>query len=62
MDVFEITTPRGEVRVLGKAHGAINALVSSNEGEWFFKQFLTMEMLENFALDHNLVIVKEQEE
>jgi hypothetical protein len=44
------------------AHGALNTLVTSPSGEWFFKQFISQNQLDQFALAHSLVIVKEQEE
>ena len=57
----ETNTPHGEIRVVGMVHGAINARILLTDGEWWFSQFLSQKQLEDFALEHNLTIVKEEE-
>jgi hypothetical protein len=55
----------GEIRVVGKAHGAINALAAFDDpvgelGEhmWAFKQFISHEQLLAFAAMHRLRLVE----
>lgn len=64
MDALEIHTPVGEITPLKVIHGtAINATVrlyADPEG-WFYKQFLALEDLENYALDNNLIIKRTEE-
>ena len=57
----ETSTPRGEIRIVGVVHGAINARVLLTDGEWWFSQFLSLNQLEEFAVENSLTIVKEEE-
>lgn len=64
MDELEIAIPEGEIFVQKRVHGlAWNALLTSYKfpEDWCFKQFPTMEMLEEYAAQHKLVIKKEPE-
>lgn len=64
MDELEISIPEGEILVGKRVHGlAWNTLVTSyaHPDDWCFKQFPTMEMLEEYAVEYKLVIKKEGE-
>lgn len=67
MDTLEIVTPRergGSIRIVGKAHGAINCIVTPAEdsGGWFFKQFVSRTELEDYVTKFNLVMEATDEE
>lgn len=52
----------GEIRMVGKVHGALNTIVTMFEapGDWEFKQFVSDEELRQYAVANRLVI-KESE-
>lgn len=52
--------PRGEIQIRGIVHGvALNSLVYEYDdpSNWEFKQFASQAQLEQFAREHDLVIV-----
>jgi hypothetical protein len=54
----ETSIVQGKIEVKGLAHGAMNALVTyyQHPQDWEFVQFHSQEELEQYALDHHLVI------
>lgn len=61
--MYETDIPLGEMTILSRrVHGAINTLIQPYEepGDWSFKQFPSMEMAKEFALEHKLIIKMEQ--
>ena len=61
MDTPVIVTPRkpgGSIRVVGKAHGAINCVVvpADDYSGWFFQQFVSRVEMDDFIERHNLVL------
>lgn len=59
MAVYETSIPLGEMTILARrVHGMVNTLVQPYEepGDWSFKQFPTMEMAREFAMNHKLVV------
>ncbi len=60
MDVLETSIPQGELTILGKIHkDAINTLVvpfGNDDDGWYFKQFPTVQLAEEFALKYKLII------
>ena len=62
--MYEINIPQGSLTILRRRiHGGIiNALVTPAEGQWFFRQFPTLELAEEFALHYNLTYRNEQNE
>lgn len=59
----ETSTPAGRLRVVGKVHGALNAIIewAGDSEDWEFKQFISQEQLDSFATENNLLIVMESE-
>lgn len=60
-DTLVIATPpppKGRIRVVGKAHGALNCVVTpaGAPADWFFKQFISQEELDSFAVQYHLII------
>ena len=61
----EIVTPQGELRVIGMAHGAINTMIvifDAPADDWEMKQFPSRHLLEQFAMQHQLLIVEGQKD
>lgn len=60
-DTLATSTPQGELRYVGKVHGALNFHVMwyDDPEDWQFKQFVSQEQLEKFAAENNLTIVME---
>lgn len=59
----ETSIVQGRIKVLGLIHGTVlNTIITifGDEEEWFYKQFVSQEQLEAFALEHNLAISKEE--
>ena len=61
MDTLEIVTPRtpgGSLRTVGKAHGAINCIVTPADdvAGWFFKQFVSAQEMEDYVSKYNLIV------
>ena len=64
MAEYGTSIPQGEMTILKRIHGtAINTLIVPYEepGDWSFKQFPTLEMAQDFALEFNLIVKLEQE-
>ena len=61
MDELETNTPQGSLTIFRRRiHGGIiNALVTPNDNQWFFQQFPTRELAEDFALQYNLILRNE---
>lgn len=55
----EIDIVQGKIEFAGKVHGAINTIVTffAHKEEWFFKQFVSQEELEQYARENQLQIV-----
>lgn len=65
MAVSEITTsqsPAGEISIIGRAHGALNAVVVMNDRSWFFKQFITQQQFDDYAAENSLVVKEEADD
>lgn len=57
---LETSTPQGEIRIGPLIYGAaMNCLVVPRDGNWYFKQFISTEEVEQFAAEYNLTIVEE---
>ena len=61
MDTLATVTPLppgGSLRIVGKAHGAINAIVTpaNDAGGWFFHQFVSQQELEEYISRYNLTM------
>lgn len=61
MDTLAIATPLppgGSIRIVGKAHGAINCIVTpaDDAGGWFFRQFVSQVELDEYISRYNLVL------
>lgn len=55
-----ILPPRGSLRIVGKAHGALNTVVCPVDGsQWYFKQFVSPEQLYEFAQTYHLTLTGE---
>ena len=57
------TGPEGRIRIIGKVHGAMNAVVEYGDDPegWEFKQFISQDQLDAFASANNLSIVENME-
>lgn len=55
---------QGTIKVVGKVHGALNTIVSMYgfEDQWFFKQFVSPEEMEKYAVDNTLAIQQQESE
>lgn len=55
---------QGTIKVVGKVHGALNTIVSlyGFEDPWFFKQFVSAEEMEKYAVDNTLAIQQQESE
>lgn len=56
--------PLGEITILKRIHGsALNTLIVpfGAPEDWCFVQFPTLEMAQDFAVEHKLIIKMEQE-
>lgn len=62
--MHEIAIPRqsqGSIKIVGKAHGALNCIVTPADGsQWFFKQFVTETEFDKYTSDYGLTIVQEE--
>jgi hypothetical protein len=61
----ETHTLQGELIIGTVVHGAaLNCMVVPYDEpeEWFFKQFVSQEAAEDFALEHNLVMKRKENE
>lgn len=50
--------PNGRIKVVGKAHGALNCVVTpaDNPADWYFKQFISQEEFDAYVLKYRLII------
>jgi hypothetical protein len=57
----ETHTLQGEMIIGTMVHGARNCMIVpyNDPSNWFFKQFLTNDLMEQFAMEHNLVMKRE---
>jgi len=57
-DGLETATMRGEIKIVGKAHGALNTCVYlyGSEDQFEFKQFVDESQLHQFAMENNFSI------
>lgn len=55
----ETSIVQGKIEIRGRVHGAINAIVFMFDApqDWEFKQFVSQEELEQYAAEHQLVVV-----
>lgn len=61
--MHEIATFAGEMEPVGKAHGVPNwKVVVYDPPDFFFKQFVSMVHVEQFAAENRLRIILEKEE
>lgn len=55
-----IVPPRGSIKVIGKAHGALNTVVSPADGtQWYFQQFISPKDFYTFARLYGLTMLGE---
>ena len=60
----ETHTLQGELIIGNMVHGARNCMIIlyNDPSNWFFQQFLTNELMEQFAMENNLVMKRENNE
>lgn len=54
----ETSIAQGRIEIKGTVHGALNTLVTffASPEDWEFKQFVSQEALEKYALENQLII------
>lgn len=62
MDTYGTDIILGKIEMAGSVHGAMNGVVTlyACPEEWFMKQFVSQEQLEEFARDNQLMVVNKQ--